>query len=174
MNRFYQLLISGITILLGACSSLPSYPLKAIEPFDKNRYLGTWYEIARMDFRFERDLGQVTATYSANPDGTIKVINRGYHLIKKEWKQAEGKARFRGNSSVARLEVSFFGPFYSDYNVIALDPDYQYALVAGKDTGYLWILSRTKTIPDSIRTQYLNQAQSLGFKTNELVWTEQE
>ena len=173
MNKAFHFLISCIAMALGACASGTNYPLKAIEPFDKSRYLGTWYEVARMDFRFERDLAQVTATYTTNPDGTIKVVNRGYHLKKKEWKQAEGKARFRGSSSVAMLEVSFFGPFYSDYNVIALDSDYQYALVTGKNTGYLWILSRTKTIPDSIKQQYLQQAQSLGFKTEELVWTVQ-
>lgn len=174
MNRFYQLFISGVTILLSACASSPGYTLAPVEPFEKAKYLGTWYEIARMDFYFEKDLAKVTANYSANSDGTIKVVNRGYNLKKKVWKQSEGKARFRSNDSIAMLEVSFFGPFYSDYNVIALDPNYQYALVAGKNTSYLWILSRTKTIPDAIRRQYLNQAQSLGFKTDELVWTVQE
>jgi len=120
--------------------------------FDIEKYLGKWYEIARMDFRFERDLNNVTANYSRNDNGTIKVDNQGYNYVTKEWKQAIGKAKPAGQPDEARLKVSFFGPFYSAYNVIALDSEYKYALVAGKNLKYLWILSRETTVPESIKT----------------------
>src|SRR4030042_7143627 len=99
-----------------SCANIPK-GAKAVKPFDKERYLGKWYEIARMDFRFERNLNNVTATYSVNSDGSIKVDNRGYNYIAKQWKQAEGKAKFSGDPNEAILQVSFFGPFYSGYNV---------------------------------------------------------
>ncbi|WHT39602.1 lipocalin family protein [Myroides sp. mNGS23_01] len=142
----------------------------AVEDFDVERYLGTWYEIARFDFYFERDLDNTTASYSLNEDGNVQVINRGFHIKDKEWKQAEGLAKFRGNKHVAELKVSFFGPFYSGYNVIALDADYQYALVAGKSLDYLWILSREKTIPETVKQQYLTLAQEVGYDVSRLIW----
>lgn len=162
-----------LTLGLYGCTSFPAYRIKAVEPFDKTKYLGMWYEIARMDFRFERNLSHVTATYSENPDGTIRVVNKGYNTKKGKWQQAIGKARFKGAPTTGSLEVSFFGPFYADYHVLAVDPDYQTALVGGKNTGYIWILSRTKTISESLKERYLQQALSLGFETDKLVWTEQ-
>jgi len=154
-----------------SCSTIPN-GAKPIEPFDKEKYLGKWYEIARMDFRFERDLNNTTAFYSVNNDGTIKVDNQGYNYKTKEWKQAIGKAKFVVSPNVAKLKVSFFGPFYGAYNVIALDKDYKYSLVAGKNLKYLWILSRETSIPDSIKQEYLQIAEKLGFKTIELIWVE--
>lgn len=163
----------GIVIInLFSCASMPKGAV-AVKPFDREKYLGRWYEIARMDFRFERNLSNVTATYSVNNNGTIKVDNRGFDTIKNEWKNAIGKAKLSGAGDEGRLKVSFFGPFYSAYNVIALDSDYKYALVAGKNLKYLWILSREKTIPDSIRNSYLKIAGDLGFNITELVWTDQ-
>ena len=157
-------LVSRVSIPKGA---------RAVSPFKKDRYLGKWYEIARMDFKFEKNLEQVTATYSLNPDGSIRVDNKGFNYVKKEWKKSIGKAKLVKDPSTARLKVSFFGPFYSGYNVIAIDPDYKYALVAGNNLKYLWILSRDKTIPDGVRSAYLKQAQSLGYETNKLIWTKQ-
>ncbi len=146
----------------------------AVTPFDKGRYLGKWYEIARLDFRFEKGLNNTTANYSLNENGTIKVVNRGYDYAKNKWKQSTGKAKFVGDTNVAMLKVSFFGPFYGGYNVIALDENYQYALIAGDSLKYLWILSRTKTIPEDIKQKYLEIAKNIGYKTNELVWPEHD
>jgi apolipoprotein D and lipocalin family protein len=158
-------------LALGACSTIPK-GATAVKPFDQEKYLGKWYEIARMDFKFERNLNNTTANYSVNPNGTIKVDNQGYNYITKEWKQAVGKAKFAGKPDIAMLKVSFFGPFYAGYNVIAIDADYTYALVAGANLKYLWILSREKSIPDEVRQNYLKIAEDLGFKTAELIWVE--
>lgn len=146
----------------------------AITGFDQSRYLGKWYEIARLDFRFEKNLNNTTAEYLLNDNGTIKVVNRGFNYKENKWEEATGKAKFAGSPDVAMLKVSFFGPFYSGYNVIALDDHYQYALVAGESLKYLWILSREKTIPEDIRQQYLAQAESIGYKTQEMVWPEHD
>ncbi len=154
-----------------SCSNIPEGAV-AVTPFDKAKYLGKWYEIARLDFKFERDLNNTTANYSVNEDGTIKVLNRGFNYKTNEWKEAEGKAKFRETDTVAKLKVSFFGPFYSGYNVIALDEGYNYALVAGKNTDYLWILSRQTTIPEDVKQNYLKIAEDLGYKTADLIWVE--
>jgi apolipoprotein D and lipocalin family protein len=146
--------------------------IPAVTPFDAKKYLGKWYEIARFDFRFERNLNNTTAEYSLNPDGTIKVVNRGFNYKTMKWKQAVGKAKFAGNQNEGRLKVSFFWPFYAAYNVVALDSDYQYALVAGKNLGYLWILSRKTTIPDEIRQNFLTLAKNLGYDISSLIWVE--
>lgn len=161
------------TIFFSSCRTIPE-GAAAITPFDKTRYLGKWYEIARFDFKFERGLNNVTANYSINEDGTIKVLNRGYDYEKKEWKDAEGKAKFAGDENVAALKVSFFGPFYAPYNVIALDDQYQYALIAGKNLKYMWILSRQTTIPDDVKQRYLKQAEDIGFNTSDLIWVEHD
>ena len=146
--------------------------IQAVMPFDAKRYLGKWYEIARMDFRFERNLNNTTAEYSLNPDGTIKVDNRGFNYNTMKWKQAIGKAKFSGARDVAKLKVSFFWPFYGAYNVIALDDTYQHALVMGKNTQYLWILSRGITIPEEIRQKYLDIGKEQGCDTSALIWVE--
>lgn len=154
-----------------SCSTIPKGAV-AVKPFDKNKYLGKWYEIARFDFRFEKDMNNTTAEYSLNSDGTIKVVNSGYDYVKNEWKQSVGKAKFRNDTDRAALKVSFFGPFYGAYNVIALDPDYKYALVAGKNLKYLWILSRETTIPENIRENYIQIAKKIGFDVSQLIWVE--
>lgn len=154
-----------------ACASIPKGAV-AVKPFEIHRYLGVWYEIARLDFKFEKDLDNVTATYSLNTDNSVSVQNRGFNYRQKEWKEATGKAKFVKETDEAKLKVSFFGPFYSGYNVIALDSEYKYALVAGKNLKYLWILSREKTVPEEIRVSYLNIAKGLGYNTDNLIWTE--
>lgn len=158
-------------LLMGiySCTTIPDGAV-AVTPFNKERYLGKWYEIARLDFKYERDLDNTTAEYSLNDDGTIKVVNQGYNTIKGEWTQATGKAKFAGDENTAMLKVSFFGPFYSGYNVIALDDEYKYALVAGKSLKYLWILSRDITIPDEVRARYLQIAKDIGYNTADLIW----
>ena len=163
---------AAIAVNLVSCVSIPK-GARAISPFRKDRYLGKWYEIARMDFKFEKNLDHVTATYSLNPDGTIRVDNRGYNYLKKEWKESIGKAKFVNGPDTARLKVSFFGPFYAGYNVIALDPDYKYAMIAGNNLDHLWLLSREKDIPVGILTAFLKQAKTLGYDVSKLVWTKQ-
>ncbi|MCB0662192.1 MAG: lipocalin family protein [Saprospiraceae bacterium] len=158
--------------LLG-CQSIPD-GVTPVSPFDADKYLGKWYEIARFDFRFEKDLNNTTATYTKRDDGKIGVLNRGFNYVKDKWEEAKGKARFRGDSNVAALEVSFFGPFYAGYNVIALEGNYEYALIAGSSLDYMWILSRTTTIPEDIKQQFLEKAQSLGYHTDNLIWVEHE
>jgi apolipoprotein D and lipocalin family protein len=172
-----QLILKTLTGIIGlfavnSCVTIPK-GATAITPFDKAKYLGTWYEIARMDFKFERNLNQTTANYSLNANGSFKVLNRGFNYKTGKWSEAVGKAKFAGDPNVARLKVSFFGPFYGGYNVIALDPDYKYALIAGNNTGYMWILSRTKTIPEDIKQNYLKLAKGLGFNIDALIWVEQ-
>lgn len=171
MKKQFETFLAAIFGLLTftSCSSL-SKDVKAVQPFQAEKYLGKWYEIARLDFRYERGLNNTTAYYSMNKDGSIQVVNRGYEVAKNTWKQAVGKAKFVGRKDVAKLKVSFFGPFYGGYNVVALDKDYQYALIAGDDLRYLWILARDTYLPDSIRSTYLAQAKKMGFDVDALVW----
>jgi len=154
---------------LFSCATIPNNAT-AVKPFVKEKYLGKWYEIARLDFKFERNLSNTTAEYSLNKNGSIKVDNKGYHTIKKEWKQSLGKAKFVGDANVAMLKVSFFGPFYGGYNVIALDENYKYALIAGGSLKYLWILSRDTSIPEDIKEKYLTIAKNAGYNISELLW----
>lgn len=154
-----------------ACANIPEGAI-AVKPFDSERYLGKWFEIARFDFRFERGLNNTTAYYSMNQDGSIRVENRGFDYTKKIWKKAVGKAKFVTTSDEARLKVSFFGPFYGSYNVIALDSNYRYALIAGSDLSYLWILSRETTLPEDVKQNYLDLAKKIGFEVNNLIWVE--
>ena len=159
--------------LLKACKTIPRNVV-AVKPFYAEKYLGTWYEIARFDFRFERGLNNTTANYSFNKDRTLKVVNRGFDYNKNLWKQSTGKAKFVSSADEAKLKVSFFGPFYSGYNVIALDPDYKYALVCGKNLDYLWILSREKTIPETVKQAYLRKAEDYGFDISKLIWVKHD
>ncbi len=166
----------SILLLAGLFYSCASIPKKAtaVHPFDKSRYLGKWYEIARLDYRFEKNMNNVTAEYSLREDGKIKVDNKGYNYRKNEWKQSIGKAKFRGDDTLAQLKVSFFGPFYAGYNVIAIDKDYQYALVAGKSTDYLWILSRSTTLPEAVKNEYIEIAKKAGYNTADLIWVKHD
>ncbi len=175
MNRSVLLTASLLVIAVGlsGCVSIPDNA-KAVKPFDVKQFTGKWYEIARLDYRFEKDLENVTAEYGMRPDGLISVLNRGYDVKKGKWQQVEGKAKFAGDEDEGRLKVSFFGPFYAGYNVIALDPDYRYALVVGKSTEYLWLLSRETTMPDDVRDKYVAMARALGCDTSKLVWVDQK
>ncbi|MCF3108270.1 lipocalin family protein [Niabella sp. CC-SYL272] len=148
--------------------------VKAVAGFEKDRYLGRWFEIARFDFYFEKHLSLVTATYTSRDDGTIEVVNRGFDYYKSKWQQSTGRAKFTGDEHTGSLVVSFFGPFYAGYNVIAIDPGYQYALVCGKSRKYLWLLSRQKTMPAAVKEHYLHIARDFGFPVSRLTWTQQD
>lgn len=158
-----------------ACAKESKISVKPVENFKIERYLGDWYEIGRFDFKWEKDMKNVRANYSMNENGTIKVTNSGYDYVAQKDKQSIGKAKFVGKlQDVADLKVSFFGPFYSAYKVIALDADYQYALVAGANNKLLWILSRTPEILDSVLNDYIQIAQTAGYDLTDFVWTIQE
>ena len=161
----------AVALTLVACKSpTPPKGVKPVSDFNASRYLGKWYEIARLENRFEKGMEQVTATYSLRSDGGITVLNRGYDPIKNRWKESEGKAYFTGAPTTAALKVSFFGPFYGGYNVIKLDKDYQHALVSGPNRDYLWILSRSTTLPETVKQDFLATARELGFPVEQLVW----
>ena len=144
-----------------------------INNFDVSKYLGKWYEVARYDSWFENNMDKTQAFYSLNENGTVRVENSGFDTIKEKWKTSVGKAKFRGAKNIGELKVSFFGPFYADYTILALDSEYKYSLVSGGTTDYLWILSRTKTIPEEIKNEYLSIAKKFGFDTSNLVWVNQ-
>ena len=162
-----------LAVLVAGCAQIPD-GVTAVEGFDSDRYLGKWYEIARLDHRFERGLERVTATYSARDDGNIAVLNRGFDPAKGEWSEAEGRAKFAGAPGTAMLKVSFFGPFYGGYNVLDLDPDYQIALVSGPTREYLWILARRPDPPREEIERLVRRAGELGFDTASLIFVAHE
>lgn len=157
-------------ILLQACTSIPD-GIKPVDNFELDRYLGTWYEIARLDHKFERGLDHVTAHYEMREDGGVSVTNRGYNAEVNEWEQADGKAYFVGDPQTGHLKVSFFGPFYASYVIFDLDSEgYQYALVTGPNRDYFWILSRQKQLPQAILNALVEKAKTNGFATEELIY----
>jgi apolipoprotein D and lipocalin family protein len=149
-------LLFFIPILISACVNIPEN-VSIVAGFDIDQYLGTWYEIARLDHSFERGLERVTAEYSLRDDGGIKVVNKGFDSQKKRWKEAIGKAYFVGDSNLGSLKVSFWGPFYSSYNIIDLDKkNYSYSLVCGPNKSYLWILAREPHMEESLKFELIN------------------
>lgn len=167
------LVITGAAVALPGCAVSVPQGVQPVSGFDASKYMGTWYELARIDHRFEKGLTQVSATYSLNADGSVTVLNRGYDPAKQAWREAQGKARFLGQADEAALKVSFFGPFYGGYNVVSLDDQYQTALVIGSSLDYMWILSRSKTIPEAQRQALLQKAQSLGVDLGQVIRVEQ-
>ena len=166
MKNIFMLL----TWLLTGCVSIPAN-ITPVDEFHVERYLGKWYEIARLDHSFERGLIFVTADYSLRPDGGIRVENRGYSTDDGKWKQAEGKAYFVRRPDQGFLKVSFFGPFYGSYVIFELDRDqYSYALVCGPDKSYLWLLARSPRIDDTLQKRLIAKAADLGFDTDQLIY----
>lgn len=166
LRKFYWVSI----LFLAGCVGAPEH-VQPVDNFELQRYLGTWYEIARLDHSFERGLQQVTATYSLRDDGGVKVVNKGFNPNKHKWEEAEGKAYFVGDPAIGQLKVSFFGPFYGGYNIIELDKEnYQYSLVCGPNLSYLWILARNPDLNKSIVDRLVAKARSLGFATEQLIY----
>ena len=160
-------------LLLAGCVGRPDN-IEAVSHFDTSKYLGKWYEIARLDHSFERGLSHVTADYSVRQDGGLKVLNRGYKDADAAWKQAEGKAYFVDSKDVGYLKVSFFGPFYGSYIVFDLDQrDYSYSMISGPDKSYLWLLSRTPTMEPALQQRLVDKARGLGFDTSKLIYVKQ-
>lgn len=160
-----------LALLLNGCVDTPQ-GVKPVENFQTERYLGTWYEIVRLDHSFERGMEKITATYSKREDGGIKVLNKGYLTDKQKWSQAEGKAYFVEGEDIGFLKVSFFVPFYGSY--IVMDTDYEtYTMISGPDHSYFWILSRTPTLEKSTLDSLLKKAKDTGFNTDALIYVKQ-
>lgn len=160
MRLFCTLLTS---FFLFGCSVKPPNDIHPITHFELSRYLGTWYEIARIDNRFEKGLSRVSAHYSLLDDNGVKVVNKGWNDKKQKWEHAIGKAYFVESPQNGALKVSFFGPFYGGYNIIKIDKNYQVALVVGNDKDYLWVLSRSPKISSDVVDEYLSFAKENGF-----------
>jgi apolipoprotein D and lipocalin family protein len=161
------------TLFLGGCLGMPDN-VSPVRDFQLDRYLGKWYEIARLDHSFERGLQQVTAEYALRDDGGVSVKNRGFSTDKKAWSEAIGKAYFVNDPGEAYLKVSFFGPFYGSYVIFELGKNYEYAFVSGPDLSYLWLLSRKKKVDPAVMSRFIKKSQELGFDTNELLLVEHD
>lgn len=171
-------MFSKITWLLLACSLLSGclglpQGVEPVDNFQLQRYLGRWYEIARLDHSFERGLDRVNAQYALRNDGGISVINSGRSIQTGALQQAEGRAYFVESPDLGHLKVSFFGPFYGSYVIFELDSDYQYAFVAGNSTDYLWLLARTPQVSQELLNQFITSASQLGFDTDKLILVNQ-
>ena len=161
-------------LFLTGCVGIPEN-VKPVDNFKLEKYLGKWYEIARLDHSFERGLTRVTADYSLRDDGSVRVLNRGYSLKENAWKEAEGKAYFVKGSDQGYLKVSFFGPFYGSYIVFELDHEnYQYALVCGPKKSYLWILARAPEMKQERKDSLIAKAAQLGFDTSQLIFVDHQ
>lgn len=162
------LLLMGL--LLTGCLGMPD-SVVPVKDFKIDRYMGKWYEIARLDHSFERGLEAITANYSLRKDGGVSVENTGYSVEKKEWNTAEGKAYFVNENNEGYLKVSFFGPFYGSYVIFELDrEDYDYAFVSGPDLSYLWLLSRSPDMDQGIIDRFIEKSEAIGFDTSELIF----
>lgn len=169
MKKYLLIILS---LALTGCLGMPD-AVTPVSNFEINRYMGKWYEIARLDHSFEAGLSQVTAEYSVKDNGGVSVINRGFLASESRWKEAEGKAYFVNGDSEGYLKVSFFGPFYGSYVVFALDADnYQYAFVSGPNTDYLWLLARTPSVDQKVIDLFLSMAKERGFDTQRLIFVE--
>jgi apolipoprotein D and lipocalin family protein len=163
-----------LVCLLTGCTGIPEN-VKPVDNLKLEKYLGKWYEIARLDHSFEKGLSRVTAEYSLRPDGGVKVINRGYSAKDNKWKEAVGKAYFVKGPDQGFLKVSFFGPFYGSYVIFALDHEnYQYALVSGPDKSYLWLLARNPKMKEDIKNDLIAKAKAAGFDTGKLLFVNHE
>ena len=160
-----------ILIVISGCLGIPE-GVTPVKDFDINRYLGKWYEIARLDHSFERGLNNVTAEYSLREDGGINVLNQGFSIENQEWNSAEGRAYFVEEPNKGYLKVSFFRPFYGSYVIFELDSAYQYAFVCGPDKSYLWLLARSPRIDDKLKNKFITTSKNLGFATDELIFVE--
>jgi len=173
-SRFRRACLALITAPLTGCLGMPE-GIAPVEDFEIDRYLGKWYEIARLDHRFERGLSRVTAEYSLNEDGSVKVVNRGYSRAGGEWKEATGVAYFVNDEDVGYLKVSFFGPFFGSYVVFELDKvNYSYAFVSGPDTSYLWLLARSPGLDKSVVQRFIEKTRALGIDPDDLIFVDHD
>jgi apolipoprotein D and lipocalin family protein len=159
---------AGIAYALWPKKKVPAGAI--VDPFDKERYLGKWNEVARLPNLIEKDLRDLTEEYSLNEDGTIKVVTRAFNPVKNKAVEATGTIKFRGPETRGQLEVAYFLPIYLEYNILDIDEHYQYALVSGSGMGYLWLLSRESSMPEEMKQRFLQKAMGLGFEISQLEW----
>ena len=165
-----RMMLIALAVAVAGCVSGPKIDNTPVAALDLNRYLGEWYEIARFDHSFERGIEQAKANYTLNEDGTIKVVNSGI----KDGKPKTAIGKGKRTETPALLRVSFFGPFYADYRVMMIDKDYTYALIGSGGADYLWMLSRTRVLPDATKSELLDEAKRRGYNTDKLIWVRQE
>ncbi len=169
-----KILVAVLSFFLTGCVGVPD-GVSPIDDFDLNRYMGKWYEIARLDHRFERGLSNVTAEYSLRDNGGVRVVNRGFSPAQDKWKQAEGNAYFVGSKDKGHLKVSFFGPFYGSYLVFELDREnYGYAFVTSSTKSYLWLLARAPTVNEELLQRFMETAKELGYQTEGLIFVDHD
>lgn len=172
-SNMKKIIIYLSALLLSGCIGMPK-TVTPVRDFELTRYLGNWYEIARLDHSFERGLEQVSAQYKLNEDGDISVINRGFSTQKNSWSEALGKAKLVNKADLGYLKVSFFGPFYASYIIFELDKNnYEYAFVCGPSLSYLWLLSRKKEVDPQVLARFIEKSKQLGFDTSQLIFVEQ-
>ena len=159
----------AVCYFLSGCLAVPD-GIEPVDNFELNRYLGDWYEIARLDHSFERGLEAVKAEYSLRDDGGIRVINSGRDSKSQVAQQAEGRAYFVEEPNLGHLKVSFFGPFFGSYVIFELDENYQYAFISGNSRDYLWLLARTPEVSEELIDQFISRASLLGFDTSQLIF----
>jgi len=165
---FVSTIIILVQIFCG-CNAIKSQTMKTVEKVDIERYMGTWYEIARFPHWFEKRLVGVTATYSLKKNGKVEVLNQGYKdSLNGKLKRAKGFAKIPDPMVPGRLKVYFFWPFGGEYLILDLDENYQYVLVGDSSLKYLWILSRSPKLNDKVYTHLVEKAKSLGFNTARL------
>lgn len=171
MKKFF---LTSVIMMLTGCLGMPN-SVKPVKDFELNRYLGTWYEVARLDHSFEEGLTRVTAEYSLQNDGGVSVVNRGFSAEEQQWKEAQGRAYFVNDPTEGYLKVSFFGPFYGAYVVFELERDnYDYAFVSGPNNDYLWLLSRTSSVSQDVIKKFEAMSQARGFNIDNLIYVEQQ
>jgi apolipoprotein D and lipocalin family protein len=167
-------ILLSISLLLSGCLGYPD-TVTPVDGFELEKYLGKWYEIARLDHSFERGLEAVSAEYTIRKDGGVRVKNRGFSVEKKKWNESIGKAYFVEDENFGYLKVSFFGPFYGSYVIFELDKEeYQYAFVTSSKQSYLWFLSRTPTVSQELKEKFKKKIQEKGFEPEDLIWVNQK
>lgn len=160
---------TALTLLYRRKHSIPKQA-KPVTPFELEEYLGEWYVMAQLNGKGKRPLSHLTAEYTVREDGRVSMVNSGYNALKERWETSEGVAQFVGDPTVAALEVSYMGPLFTGYNVVAIEGDYEYALVVGRDTRRCSILSRTPHLPEEVRATFVLEAMRIGVEVNDLVW----
>ena len=160
--------VAGIAYAIWPKKKIPDSAF--VDPFDKEKYMGKWNEVARLPNLIEKDLRDLTEDYSLNEDGTITVVTRAFNAVKNKPVEATGTIKFKGAETRGQLEVAYYLPIYLDYNVLDIDDDYRYALVSGSGMGYLWLLSRDSSMPEEMKQRFLQKSAALGFEISKLEW----
>ncbi len=147
--------------------------VQPLRPFDLQRLLGRWYEVARIEHGVERSLSNTSVDYTLRPDGRVQVLKRGYHPVSGRWREARGVAEPLTGADTAHLQLSFMWPMHSSHIVFALDEDHRTALICGPSHDHLWLLARSPQLRPTVRAGLLEQARAAGFDTGRLQWVDQ-